>query len=759
MSARLSSVYALLALSALSLPSMAAAGGRASADENPLGLDAGGVTYDFASISRRLEAERLRPPHARILLRNAVPNALDGTFALSEGQVGLYVFEWRGTDATAWDPARLRVELLLPEAVRLVDCNFAERETAKTRRQANGDVHWTFEVRHGMGRFLPDIPATNAFSRHAPFQLLLEPSGGCGTSGQGALSVSYDGRRVSNVERVRFEVIPRIRVRAPKRLWTGVLTGQCAFDFRAVGAFEKFASFMTACGMRWMIWPKWQSPDGCDARAMPILRRAGFSFLTPYDCSLSDGYQVGPGYVRPKEERFVSDAKGVWYDGAICPVAVYGGMPYFRTYAEGGLRDWLEGSDGAWANWEPYPACERGCWCEKCRAAFCAYTGLSPEVVAVAWPREMKTGGVYEDLYVEFRAREFAKLVKSVDAWVRGHSGGSASQGFIPGVAWCEMAAKMRREIDAKAGHRYAREQSTREYASSLRWIAPWGPYPRWDTGKPYVEAKERYLNYFVAARDVREQLDREYGEGPKPCLMAHPSALQGETWVSQPEELSMAVDAFYFNGWRAVVPYTFPRGLDARYWRALAAATARAAKYEDWLLDGRRIDGQVSMTPVPEYAMPCGLVTPYVPAATNVSLLQSAAYRHKGTSIVAVFNYWGKGAAFFDLRITGLEDVRHAVIDEAGVFYAKDETCLTWTARELATRGVRLMAGAVRTRVFEVCPMAASAAREGAVKRVTQRQVNVLYERMRPELESEAQRDAAVEKNRRSRGWTPEAI
>ena len=102
---------------------------------------------------------------------------------------------------------------------------------------------------------------------------------------------------------------------------------------------------------------------------------------------------------------------------------------------------------------------------------------------------------------------------------------------------------------------------------------------------------------------------------------------------------------------------------------------------------------------------------------------------------------------------------MRHAVIDEAGVFYAKDETCLTWTARELATRGVRLMAGAVRTHVFEVRPMAASAAREGAVKRVTQRQVNVLYERMRPELESEAQRDAAVEKNRRSRGWTPEAI
>lgn len=732
-------------------------GSRADILRRPA-LDTGGVTYDFGAISEKFAAARAKPSRERILIRNAIPDALDGVFALSEGQVGVYVFEWRGNDATRWEAEKIRINVRLPRAVGLVDCNFAPLAEAGRTTLKNGDVVWSLEIRHGMGRFMPDVPATNRFQRAAPFQLLLAAGAGCGPAGEGAIAVSYDGTRVSNVERVRFEVIPRIAVRAPRRLWSGVFTGQCLFDFREAGAFERLASFMTDAGMRWIIWPKWQSPKGCDERALPVLRKAGFTYLMPHDCSLCDGYQVGPGYVRPANERFVTEAKGVWYDGAICPIAVYRQMPYFMGYATNGLPAILKGADGAWANWEPHPAGGKGCFCDKCRAAFAEYSGLPADVVAAAWPQEMKKGGRYAEPYIKFRAAEFAKVVKTVDKWVRRYTGGEKSLGFNPGVAWCEMGRKWRSDIDACTGYRYAREVSTREYAGSLKWIQPWGPYARWETRKPYVYSKERYLNYFVAAKDVSEQLERDYGKASKPNLMALPSGMQDDVWVSQPEELAMAFDAFYFNGWRAVAPYSFPRGYDARYWRAIAGATERAAKYEDWILDGVRVDGAVTATTVPEFATPCALVTVYVPAATNVPLLRTAAFRLNGTTAVAVFNYWLKGAAFFDLRVDGLEDGLYEVVDENGVRFAKSASCAVWTARELKTSGVRLMTGAVRTRVFEIRPKGASGRRD-VRQTVLPRQLDELFEALRPKLKEEAEKDAAIERDRRRRKWIPEAI
>lgn len=722
-------------------------------------LDFGGITYDFAKTADRLKVVREARSKNPIYLENAIPLSLDGTFAVSEGQVGLYMFEWRTTDKAAWDSDKLRIELKLPPCVRLLDCNFTILAESRQEKLKDGGTHWTLAVRSGMSRFQPQpVPTDGDASHQAPFQLLLAAVAPRGSSGEGAIVVSNGGKRVSNVERVRFEIIGPIRVTAPKRLWSGVFTGQCAFDFRDETAFSKLAAFMVDAGMRWMIWPKWMSPEGCDERALPILRRAGFTYLTPYDCSVSDGYQVGPGYMRPQNERFVTEAKGVWHDGAICPIAVYNEMPYFRQYAENGLKKILTGADGLWANWEPYPACAQGCWCDKCRAAFVAYTGLASNVVAASWPQEMKKDGKYADLYVDFRAKEFAKVVKAIDKWVRKYTGGEKSQGFNPGVAWCEMSTKLRGEVEAHAGHRYVREQSTREYSDSLAWIEPWGPYARWEMGKPYSRSKERYLNYFIAAKDVREQLDRDCGTGARPKLMGFPSGMQGDTWVSQPEELAMAFDAYYFNGWRAVVPYSFPRGYDARYWRAIAAATERAAKYEDFILDGMRVDGDVEVTTVPEFAAPCGLVTPYVPAATTVSLLQTAVYRLKGATIVAAFNYWNCGSAFFDLRVAGLKDGRYAVVDEAGVRYAKNATSATWSARELETTGVRLMVGAVRTRVFEILP-ADGSGKDGVRATLTVSQLNAAYEVQRPKLAAEAKKDAAVEENRRQRRWVPEAI
>ena len=123
--------------------------------------------------------------------------------------------------------------------------------------------------------------------------------------------------------------------------------------------------------------------------------------------------------------------------------------------------------------------------------------------------------------------------------------------------------------------------------------------------------------------------------------------------------------------------------------------------------------------------------------------MLQKAVYRHDGGLVVAVFNFWEKGEAFFDLKASGLAG-DWVVVDEAGVLYAKDAATASWTPAELA-RGVRLQAGAARTRVFELRP-AASAALAGVKAVLTAADVAAAYEAARPALKKAADEDAKYE-------------
>lgn len=725
----------------------------------PKGMRSVDFAFEFSGMGsldvKAVSLTKCKRPSCPISIRNSIPNGIDGVFALSEGQVGLLYLEWQANDDTEWDAKDLRMDVKLPKEVSLRACSFADLGTARRLPCADGGETWRLEAFQGRGRFVSGLPPRGRFDRHRPHRLLLEPKAGCGEAGVGEFSVTRNGECLSNVERIRFRIIPRVKVAAPKRLLSGMNVCHAVFDFNDRKAQEALAQLMADAGMRTIHWPKWQSPPGCDEGMIPALRKAGFTRLMPYDCSLSDGYLIGEGSTRPADERFVGDIKTVHIENASCPVAIYTERPHVLDYFTNALPRIVAGADGLWANWEPYFFAAHGCWCDRCRAAFTAYSGLPAEVVAGAWPNEMKKGR-YEDVYIDFRAKEHAKVVKTVDKWVRKYTGGENSMGFVPGVAWCEMGTKWRALIDAKSGAiRHPREQSTREYASGLAWMNPWGPYPRWDMDEAFSLSKCKYLVYWTAAKDVREQVDRDYWSVSRPSLLAYPSGRQGGSWISQPEELAMAFDAFYVNGWRGVVPYFFPMGYDARYWAALAAANARAAKYEDWFIDGQRSDASVAVTPVPEYAMPCDFITSYVPTATNVSMLQTAAFRRKGVTIVAALNYWTKGEAFFVLRVRDLPEGRYAIVDEAGVLYMKSEEDPLWSASELARQGPLLMVGSVRTRVFEVRP-ADEAIPSGVSSRLTVSQMAAAFSARRPRLAAEAAKDAAEEKARRAAGRHP---
>ena len=159
-----------------------------------------------------------------------------------------------------------------------------------------------------------------------------------------------------------------------------------------------------------------------------------------------------------------------------------------------------------------------------------------------------------------------------------------------------------------------------------------------------------------------------------------------------------MALDSFFFNRWEASVVYFFPRGYDARYWRAFAEATERAAKYEDFVLDGARRDEAVTLELTAPYAPDVPSVTSRLPNCRNLSCLQKAVYDLGDRRMVAVLNFASDMSARFRLK-TRLPGGRYTVRSERGEELLQHPL----TAQQLETQGVGLCVPAARTRAFEI--------------------------------------------------------
>lgn len=284
------------------------------------------------------------------------------------------------------------------------------------------------------------------------------------------------------------------------------------------------------------------------------------------------------------------------------------------------------------------------------------------------------------------------------------------------------------------------------ERASGLKMIGQWGPYVYWSSASLYVYQKRGPLAHFVAAKDIRGQVDLDFpAEKGRPMILGTTQGPQCYDWITEPEWMEMALDCYLLNGWEGAKSYFFPDGYDARYWRAYARAATRAAKYEDYTLGGVRDDASVSLEPVAEYAVPCHYVTLYIPKHRNVPLLQRAVWERDGRRIVGVFNFWEKGEAFFDLRLGGLASGRYAVVSEDGVLWAPDRKRVYWTAEELSG-GIRLAVGAARTKVFEIRPQDGAKAPDDARSVMTRAALERLLKSRERELREAASEDRKIE-------------
>ena len=608
---------------------------------------------------------------------------IDGTFAFSSGQCGLMCVQWRRNDETEYRRGTFEYELTLPRGYTLIEAVMADPKDIVREPGADGATIYRMKA-NGYGGGVPPREFINLF-----MGMLIRAEDGA-REGVATFAARCNGRLVSNVAQVKVFTIPRIQVAAPKRYCNGFYRGGQYGSFRTAAAREGFADLFTSAGATWVA-AAYEKPDVYD-----LWRRKGVRVITPGFSWCANGFVINDGKTPPPDDqKFMTPKQDSRHALSICPTAVYEEKSYFRETFVPWLTKNLEGADGLWANWEPFSFEGRGCFCDSCCREFAAWMKVPYEEVRKDWPMCLKMGGKYHGKIAQkFRSWQHGRLIKTINKHVIAATGGEKSLGFIPGVSHALMSSL-----------NLTPETQPIDYAGELRWIDPWGPYPWWRASTPYVENPSDLLRYWCSAKDVREQVDMDYAAGARPKLMAMPHGFQLNDAICQPEGVSLALDSFFFNGWDSAVVYAFPKGSDARWWRAFAEATARAAKYEDAVLDGVRVDAKVSLTPEPGYPAPARDVDKKfrIKTAQEASYLQCAAYDHGGRRICAVINYAYTATARFTLKAEGLPPGRYEVVSEDGVVCAGGGA---FTERELAECGVKLVVPALRTRVFELRPL-----------------------------------------------------
>ena len=676
----------------------------------------GSVEFKDVEIRRIAEADE---PEVRITAEPS--SSLDGRFAVPEGQCGLVTCVWSKREA--------------------------EKRYHGGKIEVRTSVTGDFEILESPKRCGTPWAAKDNFWN--TLGTVVKATGGAGSEGELRFEVFYEGKRVSNVESVRLYTVPAIHARAPKRYTVGFSVGGTYMTLEDPAARAKYMSDCVDWGVRTVV---------SRQNLVADWRKAGVRTVLA-DAVAANGYGIAT-YCRPEErpadERFVSlaslnlpDFPGnrnneKQFAKYSCPISVYEEKPFFRDVVVPYMRERLRGFDGNWANWEPYETDGQGCFCTNCAKAFARYLKVPEAEVLKDWPRCALKGktakGRYADQEPRFRSLEHAKLIRTLDKYVTRFTGGEKSMGFIPGVGFDQVTSIWRE-------YEIANYYQPHDYMADLKWIEPWGPYTHWKSHTPYIPFKGDVLRSWCAAKDIRETLGREFG-AKAPKIQSYPQGAQCEGWITQPEWLEMSMDAFFLNRWESTSVYFFPKGYDARWWRAFANHVTRAGRYEKYVWDGRRADGTVTLRAVAEYAAPAAYVGGRFPQFRDVPLLQSATYGLGGSRMVAVLNYWDFGEAFFRLSATDLPVGEYAILDEEGMLWTKDREHATWSAADLA-RGLVLVVPATRTRVFEILPAGTEPA-VAARTCFTQDDVRDLFKARRAALRAAADADAVYERENR---------
>ena len=600
-----------------------------------------------------------------------VKGSYDGRFGVNEHDVEAIKIDWRTGRNHNLNWWKTGVEFVVPEGFGFVGFNGrverVERRADGTTLVRGGTVQPSGGVRvYPLAKFVD----SNSLS------LLVRAERAAGTAGRLTWQALYEGRRVGETGSLELETVPAMQVTLPKRYAAGaMLTYSLQFFPGQPEANRAYAEHLRRCGVDWIMpelrWMKF------DPSLLPMWRKTGFRYITPtandYFC---DGYAVPLTADRPAEDKFVKrpgKPEHYMFKLSSCPAAIYEERPFFMTNFVASIARWAKGTDGMWSNWEPFYY--GGCHCAGCLARLADWT--------------KKTG----DGEQHFHSMQHGRICKTIQRHFK-RIFGEDSPAFMPAICFSEVTSYGRLAD-------YPADKLAKDYVGDMNWLPAWGPYVAWEPEKTgaWVSNRGRNVAAFIAAREVREEIDRNY-PGRRPKIIFQPA---GGNWTIQPEWLEVSMDAGFFNRIEACVPWVMPEGCDARLWAGFTRHVNRAARYERAVWEGTRNDAATEIAPKPGFEQTCPKpIAHYLPTLKqyfNYGTLRQTTYDLEGTRYVAVLNFNDERHVEFTLRTVGLAPGRYEVVREDG---ARPCGGRPLTAEELAA-GVGLSVPVSSTRVFEI--------------------------------------------------------
>ena len=592
---------------------------------------------------------------------------LDGRFQIESGDVGAVSVTWKRaktTDVKWWKDG---FEMVVPRGFRFIGLTTADRKGKgcfRRERLADGSERVTAPMSQRCQ------PWVGSYVHNFGFGVLLRAESPAGTVGNLTFRAIVGGKPTGDEGSVQLEsVAPAERVETPRDFLVGAMLTYDFYIFRTgdVDANEVYADFLARRGVRWLM-PQttWMVED---RSLVPMWRRKGMRFVTPSDHErISNGYNIRGTCMRPEADRFVKrpDLKNHYdFPHSACPASIYEERPFFVTNVMPSIAERNLGADGMWVNWEPFYF--KGCHCPACLERMKSWKG-SPE---------------------NFHSMQHGRLAATVNKWMKKLFDPGAV-GLAPAICFAEVSSYGRT-------HGYPADKLAKDYVGEIDWLPVWGPYVGWRADSdPYNGIKGKLVSTFLAAKDVREEIDSLYPKGKRPKLMGQSS---GTNWEIQPDWLEVSTSAYFFNRWEAVAPWVFPFGADARHWSAYGRAVTRAARYERAVWDGERRDAATSLAYVGKPAILAWPDKMFMPDKKDVPLIQQTTYDLGGARYVALFNFDDVSPAEFTLRTTGLSGLFDAVMEDG----AKVPGGNAVSGESLAADGLRLSLPAASCRVVEI--------------------------------------------------------
>ncbi len=607
---------------------------------------------------------------------------MDQTFCLSSGDVATMVFAFRNELEVPVDQPRLMLEL--PRAIEILTTRDSTEVLSETTLDRNGAENALYAL--DMAVLARQAPK-ETWSAHQGLAVVVTTNL---PPGEARLPARYwltDGDYETEPLEFDLQVLPPISGERPQRFRTAAMFSSADCLYSDLPAVEALADFYDRVGLN--------SAHLRPTMLGDALRQRGIVRYTE-NYWLVNGYRLGAGQ-KPDEYAYML-ADGTPHLRGICPTEVYTRGEYYREHVYGAiLRKVIvedRGAEHFQPNWEPYMFDWKGCFCDRCREEFIRWSELPRADVEAAWPEDIIRN--YREKWVQFRSWQHGELVRTLeeDVSALGREVGIESH-FIPEVAFPMFT-------EEGQGDDFAAQYHSRDYSKYLPVVQPWGGYCSQNLYKPYVYETGYHLKVQAVAEAVRKFVDTLPAD-ERPEIIGLPHSYQGDNRVTQPEAIAFDFLTYFANGWDGAMAYVFPRGYDARYWRAMAGANSLIARFEEAVSVDAREDNHAiePVTPVPSPD------PDWVEELGREDIVYSWEYRSGNRRLFIVANFWAKGECFFRLKPEGLEADRQYLLTEpaAGRCYVGATGRPALAAADLSD-GALLHVGAMRYAFFVLGPL-----------------------------------------------------